>query len=315
MIYDVHSHIGVDLGFYLRGWWPYAATAQDLLQHMDAHGIDRAVAFPFALPSAFDPYSFADHGRVRLRRGRVPFDRENLALRSELCRIDADRRILMLAMFDPSRKPDRQVAALEKLFASEEARGRVVGLKVQATILESPIAALLKEGRVIMQFAEARRLPVLIHTSIIASDRWSPASACLDVAEAYPKARFNLAHSLRFHRPSIERAAKIANVWVDCGAHLGHCQLARENHPAVARKSERLDANYAAPTQLLEAMAAALPGRFMWGSDNPYMSWCDDTIRAVYSYRQEAAALHALPAAVKRRIATAAPEAWLWGRG
>jgi hypothetical protein len=41
-LYDVHTHIGLDQGFFLRGWWPYAATAQDLLERMDAHGIARA---------------------------------------------------------------------------------------------------------------------------------------------------------------------------------------------------------------------------------------------------------------------------------
>jgi hypothetical protein len=31
------------MGFWLRGWWPYAATSGDLLSAMDANGIDRAV--------------------------------------------------------------------------------------------------------------------------------------------------------------------------------------------------------------------------------------------------------------------------------
>ena len=43
---DVHTHVGIDPGFYQRGWWPYASTAQDLLTHMDAAGIERAVCFP-----------------------------------------------------------------------------------------------------------------------------------------------------------------------------------------------------------------------------------------------------------------------------
>ena len=47
ILYDVHTHIGLDPGFYLRRWWPYAATVPELLAAMDAHGIDRAVCFPF----------------------------------------------------------------------------------------------------------------------------------------------------------------------------------------------------------------------------------------------------------------------------
>jgi len=45
--YDVHTHVGIELAFMLRGWWPYAATARDLLERMDAGGIAQAVCFPF----------------------------------------------------------------------------------------------------------------------------------------------------------------------------------------------------------------------------------------------------------------------------
>ena len=38
-LYDVHTHVGLDPGFYLRGWWPYASTATDLVAQMDRHGI------------------------------------------------------------------------------------------------------------------------------------------------------------------------------------------------------------------------------------------------------------------------------------
>src|SRR5688500_14356186 len=104
MIYDVHTHVGLDQGFNLRGWWPYAATAQDLLQLMDANGVDRAVCFPFCVSSAYDPYSFADRKRVELIHNHVPYDRENGLLAQELDRIDHDKRLRLFAMFDPSRR-------------------------------------------------------------------------------------------------------------------------------------------------------------------------------------------------------------------
>ncbi len=241
MLYDVHTHLGLDTGFFLRGWWPYAATAQDLLQVMDANDIDRAVCFPFCLPSAFDAIAYADRHAVELLPGRVPFDRENKLLAQEIERIDVDHRLFMLAMFDPSRCVHEQLANLERL------RGKYVGLKVQATVLESPISALLGVGRPLMEFAQAHAMPVLFHTSILPSDRWSPAEDCLKVAEAFPKARFNLAHSLRFHAPSLRAAGALPNVWVDCSAHLSHCRLAVENSPIVAAKGERVDADYTRP--------------------------------------------------------------------
>lgn len=305
MLYDVHTHIGLDQGFVLRGWWPYAATAQDLLQLMDLHGIDRGVCFPFVLSSAFDPYAFADRQRVELLPGRFPYDRENALLVQEVSRIDTDERLSVLAMFDPSREIAKQVANLEKLAP------RITGLKVQATVLESPIATLLEEGKPILQLAEQHRWPVLIHTSVHPADPWSPVRDCIDVAVAFPKARFNLAHSLRFSLPHLKEVKSIPNVWVDCAAHLNHCALAREESPAVALKKDRIDADYTNPTKALEAVHAVLGNRYMWGSDNPFQSWCDDSIKLVHAYKQEADALHALPASVKHDIATVGPEAWL----
>src|SRR5439155_13664592 len=87
LTYDVHTHVGLDAGFYLRGWWPYAATARDLIEQMDRHGIDRAVCFPFTLPSAFDVWAFAERNEVALRSGRFPFDRENALLAKEIERV------------------------------------------------------------------------------------------------------------------------------------------------------------------------------------------------------------------------------------
>src|SRR6266511_1319188 len=92
--YDVHTHVGLDTGFYLRGWWPYAATVGDLFLAMDAHGIDRAVAFPFTLPSAFDVEAFSQRNEITLLSGRAPFDRENALLAQEIERVDLRRRLM-----------------------------------------------------------------------------------------------------------------------------------------------------------------------------------------------------------------------------
>ena len=308
VIYDVHTHVGLDQGFFLRGWWPYAATAQNLLELMDANGIDRAVCFPFTLPSAFDPYAFASAGEIRLLEGRVPFDRENALLRTEIERVDSDKRLIQFAMFDPARRPAEQVALIEPLI------GKIGGLKAQTTVIQSNIRTLLDEARPIMELARRHHLPVLLHTSVAPSDKWAQVADCLEIARAFPEVRFNLAHSLRFHEEQLRTAASLPNVWVDCSAHLAHCELARSDSPAVAAPEDRLDADYTRPARALAAVHEVLNGRCLWGSDNPFMSWCADSIRVIYSYEEEAAVLHELPADVRRSIASEAPEAWLFGQ-
>ncbi len=308
LIYDVHTHVGLDLGFLLRGWWPYAATASDLLEHMGVHGIDRAVCFPFTLPSAFDPHAFAERGAIELLAGRVPFADENRRLADELDRIDIEHRLSMLAMFDPSRRVDQQIANLEKL------AGRIAGLKVQSTTIESPIRSLLDVGRDLMGLAQQHGWPVLMHTALLPQDDWAQVADCLAVAEAFGKVRFNLAHSLRLHAGHLRTAARLDNVWVDCAAHLAHCQLAHEDSPLVAARSDRVDADYARPAAVMEAIHEILGRCYLWGSDAPFMSWCDEKIRILYTYRQEVEVLQGLPEAVRLSMSCTGPEAWLLGK-
>jgi predicted TIM-barrel fold metal-dependent hydrolase len=306
MKYDVHTHIGLDQGFFLRSWWPYACTAADLLFQMDANGIDRAVCFPFTLPSAFDPYAFAHQNTVKLLPDRFPFDRENQLLAIELERVDRDRRLLQFAMFDPSIEIDRQLQAIEKLLP------RIRGLKTQSTVLRSPVRSLLEQGRPLMQLAANNNLPVLFHTSV--NDPWADVKDCLAVAQAFPRVRFNLAHSLRFHARLLSEAAALPNVWVDCSAHLAHCQIARDNLSAVAPSADRIDADYTKPAKVLEAIHAVVGERYLWGSDNPFMSWCDDRLKLFYTYKQEMDVVRALPEHIRRSMLSDAPHAWLFGK-
>ncbi|MGQ9651203.1 MAG: amidohydrolase family protein [Phycisphaerae bacterium] len=307
-IYDVHTHLGLDLGFFLRGWRPYAAWARDLIEHMNIHGIDRAVCFPFTFPSAFDAVAFADQGRVELLPGRVPFDRENDMLICEIEALELSDRLYPLAMIDPSRCVNEQLNSLEHL------AGRIWGLKLQSTIIESPVCNLLTTGRCLLEFAADRQLPVLLHATVWEQAPHAKVSDCFAAAEAFPSIRFDLAHSLGFHAGHLRRAAQMPNVWVDCAALLAHCQLARDNSPIIAAPADRLDADYTRPGQVLEAIHAVLGDRFLWGSDNPFMSWCDDHLRLLYSYAQEAAVLKTLPEGVRTDICTVGPEAWLFGR-
>jgi predicted TIM-barrel fold metal-dependent hydrolase len=274
---------------------------------MDAHGIDRAVALTFVLPTAFDPEAFADRNEIELRPGRFPFDRENGLLAKEIERLRAKERLLQFAMFDPSREIDAQVKTIEPLVAA----GSIRGLKTQSTVIRSAVRALLEQGRVLMELAGYHDLPVLFHTSV--NDPWAQVSDCLEVARAFPKVRFNLAHSCRFHAPLLRECAQTANVWVDCSAHLAHCQLARENSPAVAPSADRVRTDYNEPAEVLTAVHAILGPKYMWGSDNPFMSWCDDKLRIMYTYEQEMAVVRDLPAQVRRRMLSDAPEAWLLG--
>jgi hypothetical protein len=304
---DSHTHVGADAAFYLAGWWPYASSARDLLAQLDSAGIDRAVCFPFCTPSAFDVAAFArDRSLVQLP-GRFPFDLENLALLDEIEHLGAGDRLLPFAMFDPGREVPAQLERLGEL------TGRIRGLKTQTTILRSPIQALLDEARDLMAFAEQHDLPVVLHTAVDPADDWAQVRDCLTVAAANPGVRFCLGHSLRFDGAALREVSQLPNVWVDCSAHLNHCHLARLDDPAVAAPTARVDVDYASPAGVLEVVFELTGGRYTWGSDSPFQSWCDDRVAMVFTYAEEAMVLGELPAEIAESMTRHAPHSWLTG--
>ena len=112
-------------------------------------------------------------------------------------------------MFDPGREVGLQLKALAG------AGGRIAGLKTQTTVVDTDAAG---EARGLMEFAMERDYPVVVHTAVHPSDSWAQVRDCLDVAEAFPRVRFNLAHSLRYDEEGLKRAGQLPNVWVDCSA-------------------------------------------------------------------------------------------------
>lgn len=299
---DAHTHVGVDLLFYLQGNAPYGLGWSELCEAGDALQVERFVVFPMPTHLALRADALRE-GRIETGGAweQVPYAFENRRMASEIARHpEGAARALPFWMFDPAREPQRQCAALRALHEEFPC----AGLKVQATIIRSPIASLLGEGACLLDLAEEKNWPVLIHTSVHPSDPWSPVADILRIVENRPRLRFNLAHSCRFDRPSLDRIAELPNAWFDCSAHAIHCELAVQDHPAVAAKDRRFVSDYSDPARVLADLAAAYPGKLLWGSDAPFHSYCDETFRLVSSYAREVEILRAQEPEVLARIAS-----------
>lgn len=285
---DCHNHIGVEMLFYFGGHFPYAQSAVTLYDEGRLHGIDAFIAFPFV--------TNLSHSIPALREGKidpagalesVPYAFENRRLLQEVHQLfpEVGKSMIPFMILDPARECQAQVEALRAL--AEEFP--FYGLKIQSTIIQSDITALLREGRVFIDFAIEKNLPFIIHSSIHPNDCWAQASAILSVAEAVPEVRFCLAHSCRFDKPSLDRVAELDNTWFDCSAHAIHCDLATQDSPVVAVPGRRIQSNFSDPGQVLLDMAKAYPGKLLWGSDSPFYSYVDKNLALVSSYRRETA--------------------------
>lgn len=300
---DAHTHVGADLLFYLQGHQPYALDWPNLVEQGERSGIGRFVVFPMVSHLGLNVAELRV-GRITSEGAweRVPYAFENRRMMTEIVHHfpQYTDRALPLWMIDPSREAAGQCAALRELHQEFPCSG----LKIQATIIQSFIRDLLGSGACLLDLAEEKNWPVLIHTSVHPEDPWSAISDILEVVKARPKLRFNLAHSCRFDRVVLDEVAALPNAWFDCSAHVIHCKLALEDHLAVAVPSRRFASDFSDPVKVLADLAKVYPDKLMWGSDAPFYSYCDDQMQLVSSYKEEVDALLGLDDATIKRIAS-----------
>lgn len=307
---DNHVHIGVDPLFYLKGWFPYCLDFERLLGEAKDSGVDSWVVFPFVSYMALDQAALRQSRIEISHEGEsIPYRFENHRLLNDLRRMDPTlrKRFRPFLIADPGRHASAQVRVWEELTKTH----RVHGIKIQPTIIQSPITTLLAKGRCMLDFAEERNLPFLIHSSISPADAWSQCADILRVAEARPKIRFVLAHSCRFHHESLRRVASLPNTWFDCSAHVIHCQCAVDELPTVAVKEERFPSDYSSAETVLSDLAMAFPEKLIWGSDAPFYSYEDDKTQLRSSYWREVEVLNSLPEDVREAVAHRNTLAWL----
>ena len=313
MLIDCHNHLGVDLFFYLNGYHPYAQDLPALVTEGRHCGVDRWVVFPMVANLTFD---VAAMRRTKLVAGgceSVPYAFENERMLREIYELypDLGRLTLPVVILDPLRETAAQVAKLREL----RARYPFHALKIQATMIQSDVGALLQEGRCFLDFAAEFNLPFIIHSSVAPDDTWSQASTILRVAAATPHVRFCLAHSCRFDRPSLDRVAELPNTWFDCSAHRIHCQGVRDKLGFVAPAERRFPADYRDPAAVLLALAEAYPTKLLWGSDTPFQSYVADLGTEVLSlrstYREEVDCVRALPEKLRTAVTHDNTLAWL----
>ncbi len=296
----------------MNGWSPYALGLPEFLAEAERAGIDRAIVFPFV--------SYFDLDMTEMRTGNVsfsgtfdgvPYRFENRRLLEEVYRLHPKEahRVMPFLMADPGRHPVEQVDEWNQLIKEF----KVFGIKIQASILKSPITDLPTKSRGMLDFAEAHNLPLLIHSSIDPADQWSQCADILRVAASRPKVRFVLAHSCRFDLPSLQRIAELPNAWFDCSAHVIHCECAVRDLPAVSVGGSRFPSDYASPETVLRDLAWAFPEKLIWGSDAPFYSYADPKMQLKSSYAREIACLESLPAPLLERVCHLNTLAWLHG--
>ena len=172
-------------------------------------------------------------------------------------------------MFDPTREVEKQTEIMEELLEKYP----VYGLKTATTYIQSFVNDLETKGKPILDFVKRHNLPILFHSSVHPADPWASVYDIVDFAERHFDIRVCIAHSARFTKPVLEKAAQLKNCYVDLSAFIIHCKLAVVNSESVASEDIRFPGDYNNPLSVMTDLIKSYPDTMIWGSDTPFYYW------------------------------------------
>jgi len=92
-------------------------------------------------------------------------------------------------------------------------------------------------------------------------------------AERNPDVRVCIAHTARFEKTVLEKAAKLENCFVDFSAFVIHCKLAAQNSHHIAANEKRYKADFTNPVEVMTSIAETYQENMLWGTDTPFYYW------------------------------------------
>jgi predicted TIM-barrel fold metal-dependent hydrolase len=320
---DAHAHVGISLKAYANSEYPYAQSLEGLYYRQKANGVDYGVVFTCTPELYFDLPTLLREGRMVPAAepfSEAPYAQENRLLYKEIFQFwpELQDRFLPFVSVDPVRKIKEQLAALEELAAKYP----IYGIKVAPVACQSKVTGLLGEGEALLEFAERRDLPVLIHVTVAPTEEFSQAADAFRVVERHPGLRFCLAHCIGFNREYLDKAYALPNVWVDTSALKIQVQAAYEGQEFMAKAEERFDWDYADHLSVMKSLVKRFPDMILWGSDSPFYTYFSRRLQGEGSYlpfnlkgtyEQEKAALDVLAPELRRKVASSNTAAFLWG--
>lgn len=272
---DVHSHVGVDLRNLFRLRYPIAQSVRDLVLKAKLNHIDRLVVFPIPMSFYYSPVQTTGNSDWILSGfERFPYEMSNKALLYETD-LFGDGMVLPFMAIHPKEKIDEQIAFLEQMALSR----RMYGLKLHTITTRTTAADLI--GSPFIDFPKKYNFPILIHSSTTPSFTHPKMILCL--ANHHSDICICIAHFADFDKDILWQVREFPNIFVDTTPFLSLCKFAREGEYNQV-SSNLFDTDYTDPIKCLVDLADALPGKIIWGTDEPCTAVCDPTGNPLSSY-------------------------------
>lgn len=282
---DIHTHAGgIDLFNLIKLRTPITQSVKDLVLKAKLNHVFHVVAFPMPMPLYYDAIKIVQH-QIWEPSGleKFPYELTNNALLYESSIFGEDI-VLPFMAIHPKEKVSEQIAFLDKAFSSHQAYGLKLHTRATDTnatdLINSPIVELLKNYNA----------PILIHSHSKAET--TSALRILEFAEYHQDIRVCVAHLADLDKDILSQIASSPNVYVDCTPFLNLCKFAYERN--FDRISENIfETDYSNPAKCLVDLSNVLPGKLLWGTDEPWTTASNQEgkVYAKFSYENECAVI------------------------
>lgn len=278
-ITDIHTHAGgLDTYNFFKLRSPMSQSVKDLILKAKMNDIDHLVTFPMPMPFYYDPIQITLHQKwSHTGYEEFPYALSNKALLYE-ARIFGDGIVLPFMIIDPKEKISEQIMFLEENISY------IYGLKLHTRAIN--INPLELSDSPFIDFLERHNLPILIHSR--SQPAFTHAKHIVQLSEYHPNIRICIAHLADLDNEIINSINYCKNLYIDCTPFLSICHFAlTKNYEFVSNNLFQSDYNN--PSQCLININNVIPGKLLWGTDEPWTSISDHdgSLLTKFSYHDE----------------------------
>lgn len=266
---DAHTHAGISLNGFFDDKYPYCYNAIDIANSLHSLGFDFACVFSFPSYICGEQLDIEDDKRQYLRScfENVPYQSATQKLLKEIERFKLDN-LLPFAMFSINYAVDEQLQFLNSILHL------IYGLKYYPDADTQTIDKLNSKGKPFLDYLIKNNMPLVVHVSenaCLYNQGYSSVEDAIELAQANPHLRINVAHIGHFSRQSLEKAQrlKLKNLFFDVSPLLHLCHIRTINHGEV------LNLDYHNPQKVLQELYRMFPQNLIWGSDMPFNFTCN----------------------------------------
>lgn len=235
-----------------------AQSVEDLVLKARLSGIAKVITFPFPSTGYYNTRELVTRNqKIPSGQQDFPYQVENLAL-IKGCE-NTDFPVLPFMAIDPSNHVHEQVESLRQIYEKR----KFYGLKLHT--LATGVSADKLIGSEIVEFAQEKNVPVLIHSGL--GDEYSHPGNIVKLAKYSPDLRVCVAHLGWLDSDTIKEVAKSDNLFIDTCPFLQICNRVRKGSKMI------YNPNLVDPYKPAESMYRyynLLKDSLIWGTDEPW---------------------------------------------